>query len=224
MSNDGGILHEKSELSSKFEEIKNQTKRTAANAAKAFELSSKALESAAKGHDSMNDLLEAIEGIKVSSDNISKIIKTIEDIAFQTNLLALNAAVEAARAGEHGRGFGVVAEEVRSLAARTSNAVKETSELIMNTIGKVDEGSKVASNTESSFKTIISDFGDISSIIESLSNSTSEQGAILDALSASIHNISDIILSNSTAIQEAASVSDQLKGHAEYLKNMIVSA
>ena len=211
------------DLNDKLNDLTKMVNEDVANARNAADISSRAKKNAERGGSDMKLMLASIGGIKEASQNISKIIKTIEDIAFQTNLLALNAAVEAARAGEHGRGFGVVAEEVRTLAVRTSNAVKETSELISNSISKVEEGSKVAIDTESSFKTIISDFEDISSLIESLSDSTSAQGPLLDALSISIANISEVVFSNSTAIQESASVSDQLTNHAENLKNMVVA-
>ena len=222
---DGTISQEQhvTDLNNNLDNLINMIKEDVANATNAAEISSRAKQNAEKGSSDMKLMLTSIDGIKVASQNISKIIKTIEDIAFQTNLLALNAAVEAARAGEHGRGFGVVAEEVRTLAIRTSDAVKETSELIMNTITKVEEGSRAAEDTGSSFRTIIADFEEISSLIETLSDSTSDQGAILDALSNSIHNISDIILKNSMAVQESASVSDELASHVENLKNMIVA-
>ena len=135
------------ELTASLETISSQTKSNADRANSASELADVARENAALGNTQMSEMLKAMDEINVSSSNISKIIKVIDEIAFQTNILALNAAVEAARAGQHGKGFAVVAEEVRNLAARSANAAKETTDLIEGSIKKVEGGTKIANNT-----------------------------------------------------------------------------
>ena len=189
MNNDGDFLHEKSELSSKFEEIKNQTKRTAANATRAFELSAKALDSAAKGQNSMNDLLDAIEGIRVSSDNISKIIKTIDDIAMQTNLLALNAAVEAAHAGVYGRGFMVVAEEVRNLAGKSKQAADQTKELILDSLEKVKKGVSTAKNSETEIKSVIENVQNVNDVAQEIAKTAAARLAAVERTEEDVLNL-----------------------------------
>ena len=164
-----GFSAKASELASSFDEIKNQTKKTAANAAKVYELSAKALESATRGHSSMSEMLDAIEGIRVSSENISKIIKTIDEIAMQTNLLALNAAVEAAHAGVYGRGFMVVAEEVRTLAGKSKQAANQTKELILESMEKVKQGVLTARNSETEIKSVITNVQDVNSVAKEIS-------------------------------------------------------
>lgn len=135
------------EITSSIGEIAEKTKRNAEEANEAAGLVVQAIRDVKQGNTQMKDMMVAMKDINKSSESISKIIKVIDDIAFQTNILALNAAVEAARAGEAGKGFSVVAEEVRSLAAKSAAAAAETAELIEDSIGKVNSGSKIVDAT-----------------------------------------------------------------------------
>ena len=137
------------EITASIDEIAEKTKENAEQANSAASLIEQAIEDVKHGNMRMKDMTDAMQEINQSSESISKIIKTIDDIAFQTNILALNAAVEAARAGEAGKGFAVVAEEVRSLAAKSAAAAAETAELIEDSITKVSTGSQIAEETAS---------------------------------------------------------------------------
>ncbi|MCL2236505.1 MAG: methyl-accepting chemotaxis protein, partial [Defluviitaleaceae bacterium] len=149
------------ELSATIDIISQQTRQNAENAVSASSLSNSSAESAQKGNTSMQEMLAAMEQIKDSSSDISKVIKVIEDIAFQTNLLALNASVEAARAGEHGKGFAVVADEVRTLAGRSSTSASETNELIATSISRVESGSEIAGNTAGTLDAIVANVSEV---------------------------------------------------------------
>ncbi|RMF75895.1 MAG: methyl-accepting chemotaxis protein, partial [Alphaproteobacteria bacterium] len=135
------------QITASLQTITEQIQKNAANAARANEASSEAQRAAADGNAEMAAMLAAMNEIAESGQNISKIIKTIDEIAFQTNLLALNAAVEAARAGQHGKGFAVVAEEVRNLAARSAKAARETAELIEGSVELTGRGTSIAQKT-----------------------------------------------------------------------------
>lgn len=172
-------------------------------------------------NNQMQEMAEAMSQISACSGEIQHIIKTIDDIAFQTNILALNAAVEAARAGSAGKGFAVVADEVRNLAAKSADAVKETTELIDKTLHMVATGSKLTDVTQDSLNSVVDGALKVTSQIKVISEASQDQETAINHIKDSICQISTVIQSNSATSEESAAASEELAGQAQILKSLI---
>ncbi len=209
------------EVTASITEIAERTKRNAEEANQANESVHSMKNEAMQSDGHMKDMIGAMTEINESSENISKIIKVIDDIAFQTNILALNAAVEAARAGVHGKGFAVVAEEVRNLAGKSASAASETAEMIEDSIKKVEHGSKLAEGTAASLTEILGEVDHIVSLINSIAVASNDQATAVSQIDQAISQVSQVVQTNSATSEECAAASEQLSNQAMSLRTMI---
>ncbi|MCG7492804.1 methyl-accepting chemotaxis protein [Thalassobius sp. Cn5-15] len=176
---------------------------------------------AAEGKSKIDEMVTAMEGINASSQDIAKIIKVIDEIAFQTNLLALNAAVEAARAGQHGRGFAVVAQEVRNLAGRSAKAARETSDLIEGANGRVASGVRLATETSESFEKIAVNIAEVKELVETINRASEEQSRGVAQINSAIGEVARTALATSQQADELAATSAEMTAATESMSREI---
>ncbi|MBO6793852.1 MAG: methyl-accepting chemotaxis protein [Balneolaceae bacterium] len=211
------------ESTSSLEEIAAQIKQSDAHTSEAEQSMNNARPKVESGLQAIERLNAAMDNIKNSSLETSKIIKTIDDIAFQTNLLALNAAVEAARAGEAGKGFAVVAEEVRNLAQRSAEAARNTSELIQKSQSSSDRGAEVADEVSNNLQDIATSINEVSTQIEEISSASKEQALGIEQLNHLVSGMDAVIHKNVESSVESASAAEDLSAQADELESVVVN-
>ena len=209
------------ELAARISEISNQVKDTADSAQQVREQTHQAGEGVSVCNQQMQELMRAMEKIDSSSTEISKIIKTIEDIAFQTNILALNAAVEAARAGTAGKGFAVVADEVRNLASKSAEASKNTTLLIAHSTEAVQTGTNIAKHTADALLNVVENIQSMVGSIDQISTVSSEQAEAVLQVNEGVNQISSVVQNNSATAEESAAASEELSAEAANLKQLV---
>ncbi|HBJ1647594.1 TPA: methyl-accepting chemotaxis protein [Clostridium botulinum] len=210
------------ELIASFKEISEKIKRSTNNAEKVNEISDVADGIIIDGKEKMEALMTSMKDINKSSREIAAIVNTIEDIASQTNLLALNAAIEAARAGESGKGFAVVAEEVRMLAEQCSQSVKNTTEMIEESIHVAVNGSNLVKDTSQALKSIVNLSNEITDLVKEMSEASKEQSESIDQMIQGVDQISDVVQSNSATSEEIAAATEELASQAQVLEGKML--
>ena len=209
------------ELSKTMEDITEQIRHTTKQAEKAQQLGVVSGSHVETSNQKMTDMQGAMEEITEKSKEISKIIKTIDDIAFQTNILSLNAAIEAARAGEAGKGFAVVADEVGNLAKKSQEAAQNTSLLIEETIGAVQKGAKFTEETAEALQSVSESTNQVNDLIEEISKASEEESAGVSRLSEGLQEISAVVQENSATAEESAATAEELSAQANLMNDLI---
>jgi len=209
------------ETSSSLEEMASMTKQNAENSSQADSLMQEANQVVKIANTSMAQLTDSMQDISQASEETSKIIKTIDEIAFQTNLLALNAAVEAARAGEAGAGFAVVADEVRNLAMRAADAAGNTADLIEGTIKKIKDGSDLVSKTNEAFTEVAERSSKVGELVAEISAASKEQAHGIDQVNNAVTEMDKLTQQNAANAEESASASEEMNGQAGHMKTFV---
>ena len=209
------------ELAATINDISANSKQTAASAEEARSSVGEAGAQVSASNEYVKQLNVAMTNISDSSVEISKIIKTIEDIAFQTNILALNAAVEAARAGTAGKGFSVVANEVRTLASRSDEAAKATKDLIDNSIAAVREGADVVGKVTESLARTTELASSVVTMMENVTEAVENQTTAIAQVTEGIDQISAVVQTNSATSEECAAASEELSSQANIMHQLM---
>jgi len=214
------------ETSASIEELASMTSHNAENANQANALMAETGLVVHDANQSMQELTGAMKEITAGSENMAKIIKTIDEIAFQTNLLALNAAVEAARAGEAGAGFAVVADEVRNLAMRSAESAKNTANLIDDSIKRIKNGSEIVAKTNEAFDRVLNGSKKVGELVGEIAAASTEQAQGISQISKAISEMDAVVQQNAASAEESASASEELNAQAmqmrEFVNEMII--
>lgn len=209
------------ETSASLEEITSMTKRNSESATQAKELATQTRAAADAGAADMEQMKGAMDAIKISSGEIAKIVKTIDEIAFQTNILALNAAVEAARAGEAGAGFAVVAEEVRALAQRSAQAAKETAAKIEDSVTKSEQGVRISVRVAASLSQIVERARQVDTLVAEIATASSEQSQGIGQVNTAVSQMDKVTQSNASNAEETAAAAEELNAQSLTLKEAV---
>ncbi len=209
------------QVSASMNQMTERIQTNAENAGAANQLATESRRAAEKGDSQMAEMVAAMNEINVAGQNISKIIKVIDEIAFQTNLLALNAAVEAARAGQHGKGFAVVAEEVRNLAARSAKAAEETAELIEGSVELTNKGGQIAEQTATALKNIMSGITKVSDVLGEIAAASKEQAQGISEINGGLSQIDVVTQQNTSSAEECAAAAQELSGQSAQMHDML---
>jgi methyl-accepting chemotaxis protein len=209
------------ELSSSIADVAGKTRANAEMADQAARLAGTIKGNAEKGARQMDDMVAAVEAINQASQNISQVIKEIDNIAFQTNILALNASVEAARAGQHGKGFAVVAEEVRNLSTKSADAARNTGNLIADSVEKAELGARIAKETAASLAEIVTGIGESSELVSKIALSSEEQSRAIAQINDGVEQVAQVVQQNSATAEESAAAAEEMSGQSEILREQL---
>ena len=220
----GGAARQASSLekiSSSLEQMASMTRQNAHNAGQANTLAKDSREASGRGNEAIRRMIVAMKDMLTAAEQTSKIVKTIDEIAFQTNLLALNAAVEAARAGDAGKGFAVVADEVRNLAMRAGAAAKNTAELIKGSVSKTRDGAKIADEMAKALDEITSSSGKVSELVAEIASASKEQAEGIDQINVAVGQMDKLTQQNASNAKESASASQEMNSQAESMNDIV---
>jgi methyl-accepting chemotaxis protein len=209
------------EISSSINEVNSQSKQNAENASEAYAIAKQATTDAEEGNNKMQQLQDSIAKINASSEKINQVVKVIDDLSFQISLLALNANVEAARAGKYGKGFTVVAEEVRNLAVKSADSVKETTEMVGETVENIKKGTEAADATAKQLSAIVEGTGKAADFLREIEEASRQQAQAIAQITEGLDQIDDSTQASTAGAEQSASVSEELASQAKQLRTMV---